>query len=390
MQRLTNPNDSDVSGRVLVVDDEPTTRAIHRAFLAKQFDVVTVASGKEALQMCREWLPDLILLDVEMPELGGYETCRQIRTLTTTPIIFATAHQSLEEHLKAYDAGGNDLITKPVNSAILLRKVTLAIRQHQATKQIAAEKASLHKMAMSFLSGMGENGTLLNFMRASVASRSHHELAEHLVEATRNFNVRCSVLIRHENGPTALNSAGESSPLELAILEQSAGMGRIFQFGHRLVVNYDRVSIIVADMPSEVNSPEEAGRIRDNLVILAETAEALCDNVDMRLESTKRAEHLQVALSSAEEALGTLRQKYLDMLGDARMLLQNLVEEVERTYSWLETNQSQEAAISETMDRSVQRILALLAAGGDFDEQFDLVLETLRGSSGGGKAIELF
>jgi hypothetical protein len=110
----------------------------------------------------------------------------------------------------------------------------------------------------------------------------------------------------------------------------------------------------------------------------------------MRLESTKRAEHLQVALSSAEEALGTLRQKYLDMLGDARMLLQNLVEEVERTYSWLETNQSQEAAISETMDRSVQRILALLAAGGDFDEQFDLVLETLRGSSGGGKAIELF
>jgi DNA-binding response OmpR family regulator len=390
MEQQKNTSDSEVSGCVLVVDDDPTMRTIHRAFLAKQFDVVTVASGKEALKICQEWLPDLILLDVEMPELGGYETCRQLRALTARPIIFATAHQSLEEHLKAYDAGGNDLITKPVNSEILLRKVALAIRQHQATAKIAHEKDSLQQMAMSFLSSMGESGTLLNFMRASVGSRSHHTLAENLVEATKNFNVRCSVLIRHENGPTALNAAGETSPLELAILEQSADMGRIFQFGHRLVVNYDRVSIIVADMPSETDFPEEAGRIRDNLVILAETAEALCDNVDMRLESTLRAEQLQVALSSAEEALGNLRQKYLDMLGDTRLLLQALVDEVERTYAWLETNQSQETAISETMDRSVQRILALLAAGGDFDEQFDLVLAALRGSSGGGKAIELF
>jgi hypothetical protein len=242
---------------------------------------------------------------------------------------------------------------------------------------------------MSFLSSMGESGTLLNFMRASVASRSHQTLAEHLLEATQNFNVRCSVLIRHENGPTALAADGEPSPLEISILEHSADMGRIFQFGHRLAVNYDRVAIIVADMPSEAEFPEEVGRIRDNLVILAETAEALCDSVDMRMESTVRAEQLQVALSSAEEVVNVLRHKYLDMMGDTRLLLQGLVDEVERTYSWLETNQSQEAAISETMDKSVQRILALLEAGGDFDEQFDLVLAALRGSSGG-KSIELF
>lgn len=381
--------DLDISGQVLIVDDDRAARTTHGTMLAKQFNIVSAASGAEALALCRKQLPDLVLLDVEMPELDGYETCRQLREWTTIPIIFATAHQSLEEHLKAYDAGGNDLVTKPVSSKILLRKVALAIRDHQLAAKLAEEKKSLHSMAMNFLSSMGENGTLLNFMRASVSCRTHEALAQALVDAANDFGVQCSVLIRHAGGTIVRTVNGESSPLERSILENSSSMGRIFQFRQRLVVNYDRVSIIVTNMPDETAAPEHAGRIRDNIVILAETAEGLCDNVDMRIESMCRAEQLQIALARADDAVESLRKKYLAMQGDTRMLLNELVSEVERTYSWLGTNQAQETTVSHTMDKSVQKILALLAIGGDFDEQFDLVLEVLRGSSKGND-LELF
>jgi CheY-like chemotaxis protein len=322
-----------------------------------------------------------------MPEMDGYETCRQLREWATIPIIFATAFQSLDVHLKAYDVGANDIVTKPVVSEILLRKVELAIRHHQNTKLLTEEKDSLQKMAMSFLSSMGENGTLLNFMRASVASRTHLALAEQLVSAVRELGVECSVMIRHNGGPTALTNHGEPTPLELSILEQSSGMGRLFQFKRRLVVNYDRVSIIVANIPE--NSDEHAGRLRDNIATLAETAEALCENVDMRIESMKRAEQLQVALGGAVGVVESLRTRYFASMADISQLLHELVVDMEKTFSWLGTNQTQEMAISQTMEASVQRIMNLLADSGNFDQQFATVLDALRGGSDQNE-IELF
>ena len=122
---------------VLIVDDERVTRAFHRAILAQHFDVLTAASGAEALELCVGQTPDLIVLDVEMPGIDGYETCRRLRAFTSVPILFVTGHQSLEEHLKAFDAGGTDLITKPVNAEIFQRKVAVAIRQYRAAAALA-------------------------------------------------------------------------------------------------------------------------------------------------------------------------------------------------------------------------------------------------------------
>lgn len=377
---LTDTTDpGEVTGQILVVDDDNTHRTLHRAILAKQFDVLTASSGAEALELCREREPDLVLLDIEMPDLDGIETCRQLRAWSAVPVIFATAHESLDEHLRAFDAGGDDIITKPVSSEILLRKAARLVQQHQAHQALAHEKQSLQHMAMGFLSTVGQNGALLNFMRASVSCRSHLQLAEKLLEAAGELGVECSVMIRHAGGPTMLTTHGEPTPLEQAILERSSEMGRLFQFSRQLVVNYDRVTIIVTNMPTEPEQAEQAGRTRDNVAILAETAEALCDNVDMRLESMHRAEQLQIALGGAVQAVESLRGRYLSMLTETGLLMQKLMDEVEETYGVLDTNQEQEEAISATMDRSVQRILSLLASQGDFDQQFSQVLDALRG-----------
>ncbi|MDP2751955.1 MAG: hypothetical protein Q8O31_05035, partial [Rhodocyclaceae bacterium] len=144
-----------------------------------------------------------------------------------------------------------------------------------------------------------------------------------------------------------------------------------------------------ANMPGEAEEPERAGQLRDDIAILAETTEALCDNVDMRQESMRRAEQLQVALGGAVATIEALRNKYLRTMGDTRLLLQELVENVERRYGALDTNQEQEIAISETMDESVQRILSLLSGEGNFDEQFNHVLDALRGGNEQNE-IELF
>ncbi len=379
---------SGLTGRVLVVDDNPTVRALHRSLLAGQYDVLTATSGAEALEICREHLPDLVLLDIEMPGIDGTEVCRQLRVWSSVPIIFATSDETLEQHMRAYDAGGNDIIIKPVSREIVLRKVSLAIRQRRAEAELAEQNQSLQRMAMNFLSTMGQSGALLNFMRASVGCRTHADLAKKLLDTTGDLGLQCSIMIRHDDGPTVITPHGDASPIEQSIFEQAVSMGRLFQFRRRLVVNYDRVSIIVANMPDEASEGDEAGRTRDNVAILAETAEALCENVDMRQESMARAEQLQIALGQATRAIEDLQSDHMAAMGGVGLLLQQLEDKVGVSLGWLGATVPQEERVKAGIDAIINEILLLLAASGDFNLQFDKVLNALR--SQGSKDVELF
>lgn len=364
---------------LLVVDDDRLCRTTHRLMLAKHFAVTAAASGEEALALCAQELPDLVLLDVTMPGLDGYQTCRLLRERhPRVPIIFVTACQTLDEHLHAFEAGGDDLIVKPVEYEILVRKIQLALQRHADAAQLQAEKQNLQQMAMQFLSSAGENGTLLNFTRAAIQSPNYYTLARRLVDAIGAFDLSCSVMIRHGGETTIRTSAGQPSPLEQAILEHASTMGRIFQLGSQCVFNYDHVSIVVRGLPGD---EERLGRIRDNLTILAETTEALCDNVAMRQQSGEHAAQLQLAQNSAVAAVERLRLRQQQISLDTRLLLQEMIDGIEKAYAWLDTAPNQEAAINTTMEAAVHKVLEMLGAGNEQDAaDFQQVLDVLRNS----------
>jgi DNA-binding response OmpR family regulator len=376
---------ADPASKVMVVDDDRSSRLLLRAIMGKMFDVATCVSGEEALATLESYKPDLILMDVEMPGMNGYETCRQIRQNgNTLPIIFVTSNQSLEEHLKAYDAGGDDLVTKPVDFHILLRKATIAIRQKAEKERLVREAKSLHEMAMSFLSNAGDGGVLLNFVRNGMTARSYEALAKYLVDAAGDFGVQCMVMLRHANIQTVLTSHGDPSHLEISILQKMSGMGRLFQFQRQFIVNYDQVSVMISNAQEDL--PEKIGRTRDNIAILAETAEGLCENVAMRMESMARAEQLQIALISASSAVEKLHNNHKHLLLDTRILLQEMQDNVESTYSSLNTSSRQEATISGNMEKSINKILALLSSGNEFDNDIAMAINALRGGENSNEA----
>jgi YesN/AraC family two-component response regulator len=320
--------------------------------------------------------PDLILLDVDMPGLNGFETCKQIRAKgIAVPIIFVTSYQNIEVQLEAFDSGGNDILIKPTNPEILLHKATLAIRQNAEAERLTHEARSLHDMAKSLLSTAGENGILLKFVSKAVAAKSYEELAVQLVDAINSFDVTCCVMLRHENYQVTLSSHGEATNLEQAILAQMSGKGRLIAYKRQFIVNYEHVSVMISNAP--IDSPEKFGRIRDNAAILAENTEALCDNVAMRMESMARSEQMQIALFTAGSAVEKVRHNHKRLLHDTRLLLQELVDRVESTFSRLNTSRTDEFEISSNMHESVDKILSLLSTENNFDEEITKVHEAL-------------
>lgn len=112
--------------RLLVVDDQPINiQTLYQIFHADH-EVFMATGGAQALDYCRRTPPDLILLDVVMPEMGGLEVCRQLKANVATadiPIIFVTAQSDPADETRALEAGGVDFITKPVNPAVVRARV---------------------------------------------------------------------------------------------------------------------------------------------------------------------------------------------------------------------------------------------------------------------------
>lgn len=122
---------SEAGKRVLIVDDDPAILDIVQDFLQEQgFTVQTADNGEEGLRLALENPPDLIVLDVDLPDVKGYDVCKRIRESPTarhTPILMLTAHTLESDELKGFRAGADDYVSKPFKPARLLARIQTAI-----------------------------------------------------------------------------------------------------------------------------------------------------------------------------------------------------------------------------------------------------------------------
>jgi CheY-like chemotaxis protein len=124
---------------ILVVDDVPTNIGILRAALTPTYDFLSASNGLNALELAVSHRPDLILLDIMMPEMDGYEVCMQLKRAVETlniPVIFLTGRNSAEDEQKGLELGAVDYITKPIN-------LRLASRAGQNTSRTGRSKGCI-------------------------------------------------------------------------------------------------------------------------------------------------------------------------------------------------------------------------------------------------------
>jgi two-component system KDP operon response regulator KdpE len=116
---------------ILVVDDEPQIRRVLRSTLSSQGYVITDAkTGEEAVESMRKNKPDLVLLDVNMPGMGGIAACREIRQSSEAPIIMLTVRNAERDKVLALDAGADDYVVKPFGIEELLARIRAALRRY--------------------------------------------------------------------------------------------------------------------------------------------------------------------------------------------------------------------------------------------------------------------
>ncbi len=141
-----------MTARILVVDDIlANVKLLEAKLTAEYFDVLTAMSGVEALEVVQRSLPDIVLLDVMMPGMDGFETCRRIKSNPATqhiPVIMVTALDQPSDRVQGLEAGAEDFLTKPVNDVALLARVKSLVRLKMVTDELRMRAATSERMGL--------------------------------------------------------------------------------------------------------------------------------------------------------------------------------------------------------------------------------------------------
>ena len=221
--------------KILVVDDTPRNVKLLADLLAiKGYSVVTAVSGREALALIESDPPDLVLLDVVMPEMSGYEVCRKIREIPETrilPVVMVTALDPSEERIKGIEAGADDFLTKPINQAELLARVRslLRIKELYDTVQTQAAELSdwnttLQQRVEEQVTQLEQLGRLKRFFSPQLADLIVAGGAEDPLKTHRR---EVTVVFLDLRGFTAFAETAEPEEVMGVLREYHAAMGKL-------------------------------------------------------------------------------------------------------------------------------------------------------------------
>ncbi|MFN3741723.1 MAG: response regulator transcription factor [Anaerolineales bacterium] len=131
---MTSQNAQNVRRRILVVDDEERMVRLIRLNLERDgFEVVEALNGREALEKLRDTIPDLVLLDVMLPDLDGFEVLQMMREISNVPVIMLTAKGEENDRVRGLELGADDYVVKPFSSRELVSRVRAVLRRTEAT-----------------------------------------------------------------------------------------------------------------------------------------------------------------------------------------------------------------------------------------------------------------
>ena len=338
---------------IFVIDDEEINLDLLQGILEDDYKVNCFNNGKSCLQAFEEIPADIVLLDVEMPELDGLETCRRLLELAPNlPVVFISAKSSQEERLAGYSAGGYDYIIKPCDANELLAKIKIIIQQQEQQQQISEQHQNISQAFMEVASGSGEQGILIRFAIAVFELKTHQELAEALIASLGELNgLKGSVLIKGQKEHLFWSDRGTCPPIEMQILETLQNKGRIYEFSDRIQVNETHVSALIKNMPEDEMS---RGRYRDHIPLLLRIASAQTNklNTDAVLTSSQqRMETIQNVCHQLSDAEAVLHNNISNFI----VITEDEFERIQDEVQYLALSEEQEVKLLSSLEKALKQ-----------------------------------
>lgn len=357
--------------KVLVIDDEPDIIEIFSEALEDEFEVHGCSQGRDGLSRAKTLLPQIVLLDIGLPDVSGYEICEQLKQDVKTAdcaVIFVSGSNTLEERLKGYEVGGDEYITKPFQLKEVIVKLRSVSSFQQDKQKLSQQAQQATQTALQAMTDTSEYGELLQFVKRSFHIHQLDQLADAIIKSTDRFGVNCSVQLRSTQSTITRSRKGRASPLEEELITTLSKQGRIFDFKQRTIFNYSHASLLCKNMP--LDDPLKYGRLKDLLIVLVEAAEA-------RILDLQKSTALKTVLNATQEGIMLVEEKFTSHERSTSQIMERLMTSMQDGFSRLALTEEQEEFFMKLLEDSMQQLVTLYSGEVEISRQFTEIAKQL-------------
>jgi CheY-like chemotaxis protein len=327
---------------ILAVDDESINQMILKDMLEDEFEVVCADDGETCLKLVAERLPDLILLDVNMPGLDGLEVCKKIRDNPESiniPVMFISALARPEERMQGYKAGGDEYLTKPFVAEEILQKIKLLLVHKESIDTLKQTSDETMDAFMTSLNSSGEQGVVIYFMQQSFICQTIEELTQLAFDSLKEFGLVGSILTLAFDEPAYYFSDNKDRPLERDVLLFLSDKDKVISFADRAIFNSKNLTVLIRNMPDD---DAKTGRYRDHLSMLADALAARITGIKNEQEVIKRKQILDDIMQASRAGLELIGKQHQSQRVKHTQILSKLVADIEKSFVNLGLNDEQE------------------------------------------------
>lgn len=333
--------------KVLIVDDLTSDIKLVMECLKADYQLSAATSGEKAIEMAAQNMPDVILMDVSMPTMSGYDACKCILKQQHTNIIFLSANDSTDEILRGYDAGGIDYLIKPFDPRILKEKIQYAIdREAKKNKKTTTKSANL----------ITDINWLSQFVKKAKTFNHPQELVDSIVQACEQLSLAVCVQCHSENGIIESGYQGSLSKLESEILiRQLQEEGNFFETAQGLFITHESIALLVKNPPESFEALEQVKIAFKCLVETADTLLYQLDKINQTSDSpapTVPSTYNQVSLSLIDDLLRTLSNQSNKKEAGVH-LLESVLANIEESFVNMGLTFNQEQALLSILHKGI-------------------------------------
>ncbi|RZQ53212.1 two-component system response regulator [Pseudoalteromonas phenolica] len=270
-----------MSRLVLAIDDDKLVHKIIEDALAQSCKLIHAKNGDEGLRLALKYHPDIILLDVEMPGLNGFEVCEKLKKSPDTldiPVMFLSSRKDISERMRGYNSGASDYIVKPFNREELLARINVLDDYRQTSQRLKKDIEQAQITAEIAMTDSGDMGRIMRYVGQSYHAHDFDTLSEFFFEFFIPLQLEVAVAFWHQQGEVYKSAEGIIQPIEQELLEQNREDNRFVDFGRRTIINYPKVSLLIKNMPTD--DPGMYGRYKDLLPHLLEATNAKIQDME--------------------------------------------------------------------------------------------------------------
>jgi CheY-like chemotaxis protein len=364
---------------ILAIDDDKfIIKVIIKSLQSDSISIRTANDGESGIAEAIRKTPDIILLDVEMPGINGYEVCVRLRENEQTkeiPIVFLSSHSSLRERMQGYEVGADDYLVKPFEKDHLLARISILIKYQSQREELAEQYQIAQKNAILAMTGASELAIAMRFLEKSLSYFNINDLTQGLLDSTDQFSIDCCVMVIVNGQPLWYSSKGTVSPLEKELIEMNDKGARFLDFGARTIVNYPSVSLLVRNMPLE--DAERYGRIKDILPILLSAVNTKINVLNTQAALSQQSTNILGSIKMIRRNLFHLGSTILQNRQNSSEIMYKLVQGLNYDFMGMGLEEDQEEYLLTTIDTTIEKAMEEMDAGKEIKSSLTFILTNL-------------